>query len=538
VKALLRAKWRMAVAARGPEVTLVSLVGLGFSVIVFVAALGLFRLLTGVDPLVASRALASFLASITALAAVLALGTAFISLYASSDLTILLSWPLSARQVITVKLAEVVATEAAAVAILAVPIMAAYGVASGAPLFYYASLPLSFAVLHLLPTGLAMLLNVAAMRVVPAHRAREVGLAAGVILGALAYGLTQLVLIKGGAAIGTALAGSVMASDYLPTSWLAAGLRAAADGSPAGLAAGLGSCAGAGVLVLGAALAAAPRFLVSGWTATARRSSRRRRGREDTSRPGVTGESRFRVVLGLARKEAFVVLRDPAEWAQVAYMLVMVVVLLGSRHLAGEGLAHTGRMPAGLVYALSLGAAALLGSSVALGSAGREGPGRWILLSAPLRPEDLLLSKVVGTTYLMGPLVVVACLAVGGPLGRLPGMELAIVSLAALAAVPGSVAIAVAAGSEHPNFSATDPRRRARTSAGVSNFFLQLLFLGGTSLVFHLGQRVTALLAGGNHGVLPSLLAGVLAPAGVAAASWLSVRTAVRAGSSSVSGWE
>lgn len=121
-----------------------------------------------------------------------AFGTAFLTLYASSDLPLLFAAPLTVRQVFTLKLFEVMAQQAPAALLLALPPVWGYGAGVGtAPSFYPAALLPVFLSL-LLPAGLGILCNLIAVRVIPPYRARELAAALGTLLGAAAYALFQL----------------------------------------------------------------------------------------------------------------------------------------------------------------------------------------------------------------------------------------------------------------------------------------------------------------------------------------------------------
>lgn len=369
------------------------------------------------------------------------------------------------------------------------------------------------AVFHLLPTGAALLLNVAAMRLVPAHRAREVGVALGILAGALAYAASHLLSAYEGTAVFTRLAESWLGAGRLPTAWLAAGLHAAVADSPGRFALGLAAYGTAGVFALAAGLAVVPRLFTAGWGGAPRR--RRTGGQMRRSGSGSPA-------MAMARKETLVVLRDPTEWAQVAYGLVVIFVVFVSGRLRGGGPADTFAVSPVLVFFIGLTLVVTMGLTLALGAMGREGAARWFPLSAPLATEDWLRAKMWGVTVTVAPV----CSLLTGLLGAaglgLPPGQAVLVGLAVLVAAPGSLAISVAVGAGAPVFDSPDPRRRVAPSESISHFFLQAFYIGAATAVFALGREA----------------APPVGPALVAGAAYLAYRTSLRSAASARHRWE
>jgi len=617
VRAVLAAKWRMLLGrwgwgrgasgsagsggSSGSVWATLTFVWLALAFVVFLLARGFFRMVGAAAPGLsrvagpsgaagfsgAPAALGSSGLSGAVLAAVLGLmalvflasaaATAFGTLYASSDLELLLSWPLTAREVLGIKLVEILAAEAAGALVLGLPVLAAFGAAARAPAWYYVLLPFVTLVLLLLPTGLALLLNLAAMRLIPAHRAREVGLALGAVLGAVVYGACQLLpaAVQTTSALGAGLASLPLTSPYLPTTWLAAGLAGAARGSVGSAAAGIGGSALAGGLVLAAALGVVPAVFASGRVERWRRG--RSRGRpqpRSAARPaseagvrGAVGEpaseaaTRGRgpagtAAVGLVRKELACVLRDAAEWSQALYGLVIVAVMVVSKRMVGAEDASTFALGAVPTFLLGLGTTVLgVGSALGLGAVAREGKARWFVLSAPLTPEQWLGAKMAAGALLVGPVAVAVTLVAGLSLARLTWAETAALVGAVAAAAPGATAISILVGAGNPVFDAPDPRRRVAPSAGFQHFFLQVLYVGGTSALFGLvlaaGRALDRAVcagagapglglvgaAGAGSFVVP-LATAVAATVAVGAASWLVARRACLAAAAAVERWE
>lgn len=557
VRAILRAKARMLlgrwVGRRGPGPSggagqpldpsvMVVIAGLGLALAAAVFALGraLFRALLVLSPALGAGTLAGIT---TGLGLVLLLSTtaaSFSAFYAASDLGLLLVWPLSGRQVAVIKAIEVAAGEVAILLVLAIPLLAGYGAAAGAPGWFYVALPLLGVVFGLLPTGLALLLNLLAMRLIPAHRAREVGLAVGALLGAGVYAATQL-LMASMENLSAAEAGQVaarLAPAYLPTAWFSSGVAAAAAGDVLRAAGWTALYVLASGVALAVALAVAPRLYAAGDAGRSRRHGPARHAPPRTdghapprpARPvGVASP-----VLALARKELRVVLRDAAEWTQALYGLIVILVLIVTRQMGsgagGEG-DSAGLSPTlVLVFALAFTLMGF-GSVVGLGAVAREGRARWLPLTAPLGPADWFGSKILGLLALSGPVVLLAAVLLGWLAGGLDPGGVVLVTATAAVALPGAAAISVYVGALSPDFEATEPRRRVTGSAGITHFVLELGYLGAISAVFAAANA----LAGGGPG--PAALVALAGLAGVALLSWLTVRACLSRADRLIDSW-
>ncbi len=548
MRAVLRAKWLMLVgrwgraggAAQSVSAAIV-IIGVALGLLVFVLGRAFFATMSRISPSSGGPVLAAILGFLAIILLGSAAATAYSGLYASSDLALLLSWPLTDRQVFGVKLVEVMAAEAATFLVLGLPLLAAYGVAAGAPLWFYAILPVVTVIFHFLPTGLALLLNLLVMRLIPAHRAKEVGMAVAVLLGAVVYGAIQLApaALGIGSAAEFGLASARLASPYLPTTWLAYGVAGAATHEVLTTLAGLGAAAVAGGALLGLALALVPAVFASGWAGETRgrRGARPARGSRASALsrrralPGRRRPEHGRPVAGLVRKEILVVVRDAVEWSQLLYGLVIIGVLVLSNRMAATHGGSAFQAGPTMVYFMAMALSVVgVGPTLGLGAVAREGKARWLPLSAPLDRRDWLTAKIAANTLIALALVLGGALVLGTVVGYLPLPDIALVLAGAVATVPGAMAISVLIGAGSPIFEATDPRRRVSGAAGFGHFLLQLAYLGAASILLKLA------IASGRW--VGPLAAGVFAVAALAAGSWLVVRGCLAGAARSAEQWE
>lgn len=460
-----------------------------------------------------------------------AFASAFGAMYASSDLPLLFVAPLTVRQVFTLKFTEVMAGELLVVLLLTLPATLGYGLGIGVSWLFYPAAILNCFVTVFLPTALGMFLNLLAMRIIPPYRVRELGAAAGSLLGAAIYAVSQLgpryVGHMDPQQIGE-WAGrfSLTQAGYSPAYWLAQATVQAGQGSWVGFLAwfGLATAVSLGTFFLSFPLV--QEAFYGGWAGSAEVRRRQRRQARTGRGTKVLRRQWIRGPIGtLAGKETRTVLRDMREWSQALYMLVVMVVmglvpLLGRR----PSPVVTGSFSLYLSLAVAFGTVWALTSVLGLGAVGREGRSWPLLRSTPLKGEQILWGKILGTLPLVTipPLVLAPLLAL---LFGVRGWGLGAVAAMVLLAAAGQTAVQVVSGALYANFSASDPRKRTRGMAfllATALTILHALVLGGSVLLMAVGAwagpgtalralGLALLLAGGlTFTALPVVLAGRL----------------------------
>ncbi len=436
-----------------------------------------------------------------------ALTTGFSCLYGSSDLGLLFKLPISSREVFVVKLVEAAVPTAGLALLLVFPMVAGYGAAAAAPAYFYVLAVGLCLLTALLPLAVGMLLSLAAIRLIPPYRVRELGVALSSLLGISVHLVTRLLAWHVGSGAGFASLGEygAAAGDLVPSLWLARATAAAARGSGPPLLAWAGLGAAAAAFLLTASLVLVEAAFLSGWTGAreaVRGKARSRRRRTPARRAPLAA---------LALKECRMVLREPREWYQMAYLgAVVVLSLFGYGRPTGQ--------PAILGPALLLVFGGGVVFILTLGTISRDGRCWWVTRAAPLRGAEIVLGKIAGAQALVavpGTLLVLGLAWLQGA----KGWQLLSYAGMFLAASPGLVSICVYADCVAPDFRDTGQPRNFSLERGLVALLLGLIFAG----MLALGYRLFRMGAWVGSGLVPRLAGLVLLPATIAAALALAV---------------
>ena len=424
-------KWRTALQrireerSRGGSGKLLLLVGVGtlFWLAVFRVLYVILRYFRGVEelgPLLAGKLLGLVLLSFISILVLSNVITALSSFFLAKDLDLLVSAPVDWLRIYLAKLGETLLHSSWMVALMAVPILTAYGVIyHGGPLFA------PFAVLTLFPmlvvpavAGSAVTLVL--VNVFPARRTRDLlsivalGAAGGLILLLRVIRPERLASPEGFRNLLDFIAVlRTPTSPFLPSEWATKAimtfLRGAADPLPLLL---LWTTAAA-LVTIGAMLHRA--LFASGFTKAQEGAERFVRGE--------WWRWTFGTLLGFlpVAKREFVLkdvklfFRDTTQWSQLILLAVLVVVyLFNIKALPLHRGEQVGFFYVTLVSFLNLGLAGFVLAAIAarfiFPAVSLEGRHMWLLRSSPLELHTLLWSKYwVGTV----PLLVLALLLTG-----------------------------------------------------------------------------------------------------------------------------
>ncbi|HEX4574049.1 MAG TPA: hypothetical protein VH158_02890 [Gemmatimonadales bacterium] len=428
---VLEPKWRTALRrlreerARGGTGKLVTIivVGLAFWGGVFAVLYRILKYFRGVEelgPLLAAKLLGLVLLSFIAILVLSNVITALSSFFLAHDLDLLVSAPVDWLRIYLAKLSETLLHSSWMVALMAVPIFAAYGVVYRGGVWFAPYAVLTLGPMLVLPAVVGSALTLVLVNIFPARRTRDLlsiialGAAAGVILLFRIIRPERLASPEGFRNLLEFIAVlRTPTAPFLPSEWAARAtmnfLRGSFDPLPLVL---LWTTAAAFV-TLGALLHRG--LYAAGFTKAQEAAERFVRG--GVWRWTVGTLLRF---LPVAKRE-FVLkdiklfFRDTTQWSQLILLAVLVVVYLFNINALPL---HRGEQVSffyvTLVSFLNLGLAGFVLASIAarfiFPAVSLEGRHMWLLRSSPLNLRALLWSKYwVGTL----PLLTLALLLTG-----------------------------------------------------------------------------------------------------------------------------
>ncbi|HEX3235284.1 MAG TPA: hypothetical protein VHR41_13890 [Gemmatimonadales bacterium] len=413
--------WRGAAArmrqernASWPKLLLLGVTGIGFWSALFGVAYRVLYYTRGVadiGDLLAAKVLGIILLAFLSILLLSNVITALSTFFLAKDLDLLVSAPIGWYRLYLCKLGETVVHSSWMVALLALPILTAYGMAyHGGPLFPLVAL-VAFVPFLVLPAAVGTVFTVLLVNVFPARRTRELlglvaisGLAVAVLLLRFIRP-EQLARPEGFRNFVDYLAVlRTPTSPWLPSEWASAilmnWLTRVGDPLP------IMRIWGAAVLVLAAGAAVHRELFYSGF-------SKAQEGAERKVRRPLRGplSSALRWLPPIKRefilKDLRLFFRDNSQWSQLILLAVLLLVYLFNINSLPI---HSGeRVPFGLVTIVSFLNMGLAGFVLAAVAArfvfpgiSLEGRQMWLLRSSPLDPEAMLWSKYwIGTVPLL-----------------------------------------------------------------------------------------------------------------------------------------
>ncbi len=411
------------------------------------------------------------------------------SLYLSGDLDILLVAPVPMRAVFVVKFFGGLLPQYVLLFALLGPVLLGYGQGMGYGPGYHLCAVLTLALLPLLPAGLGALLVMAVVRVLPAHRAREIVSVLGGLIAVAFYVLSQLIdTWVPEVATPDTLAALLRAElPVLPSTWAGRALVAVGEGrlAPALFYGGL--FATLSIAVFAACLVLAERLYYTGWSNLAIQGGRPRRPRR-ASQPVTAHWPRVAAPLpqearAILAKDVRLFFRDLSN-LQALIFPIAFALLWFYQLLAGRPDRETAPdAPAWLTEMGGFGAIAIvfficlsLSSALAGTGVSREGRTFWILKIAPISPLSILLGKLI-LAYLPFPtagsfFLVVFALVQGIELLTL-ARQWALLLLAGL----GCAAFGIGLGAVFPRLNWENPKQQRTWQSGCLGTLFYPLYL-------------------------------------------------------------
>jgi ABC-2 type transport system permease protein len=467
-------------------------------------------------------------------------GSLLSALFLARDLDALLVAPVPMRAVFVVKFFGGLSVQYLILLVLLGPALLAYGHGMGYGPLYQLSAALALLLSPLLPAGLAALLVMVVVRVMPPRRAREI---VGVLGGLLAFGfsaLTQIGAVLAPRSADPDALATLLAADnpLLPSSWAGRALIAAGEGRLPQLALYGGGFLAASIAVFAACLVAAEQLYYAGWSGLANDGGRVRRRRTAGlwrfARPaGPLGALLPAQSAAILAKDLRLFTRDLRNLQALIFPLALSAIWV-VQLVTGPTRPPDPDLPAWAAELRDLGGAGIVfficvsvSGALAGGGVSREGKAYWLLKLAPVSPWRLLLGKLA-LAFLPFPLLG-APLLIGLGLARGLGpatliQQAALIMLCGL----GSAAIGVGLGAAFPRLNWEHPGQQTSWQSGCLSAIGYPLFLLAVIALVAGGSVASQLLGGGARGAALQLLGWALAAALTAAVVWLSALVGAR----------
>jgi len=491
-------KWRSAIArfrrpdddTQGGRGVLLGLAGAGFIFAAFAISwrtVSYFKDVPEIGPLLAGKLLSMAFLAFGSILLLSNLVSALSTFFLARDLDMLVGSPVDWGRFYLAKLAETIIHSSWMVALLAAPLLVAYGVVwGGGMLFPFVALA-AFIPFVIIPGVLGSAVTLLLVNIFPARRTRDIlGLVTIAAAGALVLGLRllrpeQLARPEGFQSLVDFIAIlRTPTHPLLPTEWAAAmimnWLTHVRDPLPVAL---LWTTAG-GFVIIGASLHR--RLYASGFSRAQEGANTSLRGKDWSRRlrhlmPGVPPMRREFIL-----KDLRVFFRDSTQWSQLILLGVLIAVyLINIRALplfTGE---EVPVFLVTLIVFLNQGLAGFVIAAIAarfiFPSVSLEGRLLWLLRSSPLDPRAMLRSK-----YLVGmlPLLILSLaltLTTNTILRASPFMM--IVSVATVAGYTMAVsALALGIGTLYPQYGSENAAQIPTSFGGLVFMLLAVALLG------------------------------------------------------------
>jgi ABC-2 type transport system permease protein len=499
-----------------------------------------FRGTQGIGDLLAGKLLGMALLTFVMILLLSNVITALSTFFLSDDLQRLAAAPLDPVRFYGARLVETVMDSSWMVALLAVPLLAAYGMVYGGGVGYALLALVVLVPFLLIPAVLGSAVTLLLVNVFPARRTRDLLALVGLFAAAGVVALLRMVrperlvrpeefrsLVDFMAVLRTPT------SPWLPSEWAADTLMTWLSGSfdafPLLL---LISTAGACV-VMGAALHG--RFYPAGFTRAQEGAERREGRKRSVLVERLMGWSSPRV-RQLVSKEVRVFFRDTTQWSQLVLLAVLVVVYVYNIKVlplyTGETISF---FLINLVSFLNMGLAGFVVAAIAarfvFPAMSLEGRMTWLLQSSPLRARTLFWAKyAVGTVPLL--LVAVPLILVTNIILQVSPFILALTTVTMIGATAALSAMALSFGALFPNFDTENVAEIPTSFGGLLFMMSAVVYLGAVVALeaWPVYRFMAARLAGavGGQSPLPMVTGLGSAAAITVAVVWASLRVGVR----------
>lgn len=439
------------------------------------------------------------------------------ALYLAGDMDFLLSTPIPVRAVFIAKLLQAILPNFGLILLFGLPVLYGLGASGGFNLLYYPMVLIELSLLALAAAGLASLLVMAVVRIVPARRVAEV---LGFLVAILSFTCSQSGQFLNYTDVSSEQATQTLGmlarfnNPWSPLSWAGQGLVDIGEGR---WLSGVGLVLLTVVLtggVFAISLVTAERLYFSGWARVQISSTKKKTARAprramvpSTGLAALVNRIVPSSVRGILIKDFLMLRRDLRNMSQLITPLILGVVYAfmlvrgGGEPPAGRGEAPPVFME-GLrnlkVYGnvgIALFVSWWLLSRLAVMGFSQEGKNYWMLKASPVSRAKLLGSKYL-VAYLPALAIGVGFLVIISLVQRTSPGTLIFSLIVVLLTIAGTAGLNLAFGVVGANFEWEDPRKMVRGSAGCLGVLASWIFLV-ISLVLFFGPSLLISVLGG-----------------------------------------
>jgi len=434
--------------------------------------------------------------------------------FLSSDLPLLMAAPLPAMRVFILKYLEAMGSGSIVSCLIAIPMLLGFGLALGAPLWFYPAAIVVLALFLSVPVSVGTLAGLLVSRYVPASRVKEI---LGVTGGMLALGFWlgfQLMrpaikenLQSGDVGAGMeamAAYGDRLALRLLPSSAAARTMVGLATNDSGAALAPFGYLAAVAIVMMLVSVVLARRMYMEGYAKVAPAG----RARPAPHRVRIAAVLRWlpRVERAIVSTTASLFLRDPQAMMPVVTISIMMTLFpfLISR-------SRTGVFFSTSLLIQSFAALSFIGSmNLAIYATGIDGQSFWMILISPASALRKLFSKTLVSVLFFAPLVALAAVAFRA--GGIMGWQLMAKSIwLSVSMAFAGAAVGVLLGVSYTDWEWTLPKRMLR----VSGRLIMLGVMGAFFALFAILLAITR--ARGSSDFVSEVSWTVLIPVGLIA---------------------
>ncbi len=410
---------------------------------------------------------------------------AFSTMYKAREVKFLLNSPIDIRTFFLARFVECVSFSSWASAYLGTPMLLAFGLTTGAHWSYYFAVVLFYIPFVTIPAGIGSIVTLILARVFPRlPRVALAVLAAGTLAALFVYLKRTLSAerLSEDTLVSMVLQATAQTqSPFLPSSWAAQGVLAAADADLSAAGFRFALLIANALMVVWLAAESAHWLFLPGFSAILGGDHTRLHplGRGPLGRFLRIVEVLPNPARALVAKDIRLFWRDPTQWTQFAIffgIMAIYIANLGNRSLdlAGPGYRSW-------VASLNSGACALILASLTSRFVypliSLEGFRFWILGLAPITRAQLVRQKFFLSVAMTAPFTL-GLTALSCALLHVDAIHFA-VSIYTIALANFSLAgLAVGLGSLYPNFEEDNPARIVSGMGGTLNFLLSVGYIG------------------------------------------------------------